>query len=131
MTEQIGNFIVKEYGTENNRIKIEAVSKDWNASWNQGTYVHGFIQRTMAEGEAEILEPFILANYLVGNVMLDSQGWNDLFTVFDEYATRAGVDLSPEEDEEIINEMKKVYEAQETANATENEATEDSSTKTD
>lgn len=127
--KQVGNFIVKEYGEKVSRLKFESVAGTWSASWSMGTAMHAFGVNLLHEEREELLEPLIVANYLVGNVMLDAEGLMALFKVYKDFAERQGVSLDDEEDEEIIKEMKRYHEAKEITDEAESEKTDDSTTE--
>lgn len=127
--KQVGNFIVKEYGEKASRLKFESVSGTWSASWSMGTDMHAFGVNLLHEEKEELLEPLIVANYLVGNVMLDAEGLTALFQVYKDFAERQGVSLDDEEDEEIIKEMQRYHEAKEITDEAESEKTDDSTTE--
>ena len=121
MQERIGNFIVEQI---DGYIEVRTTSGSWKMAWGEGSFMYGLAMMFHAKGNMHILEPVIVLSHITSTVPLDGIALDEIFTSINSYAIREGLNKGESEeqnDEEILEELKRVHDAEETATREEEE----------
>lgn len=115
MQERIGNFIVEQI---DGYIEVRTTSGNWKMAWGEGTFMYGLALSLHAKGDIHILEPVIVISYITSTVPLDGEALDEIFASINSYAERDGlnkVELEEQNDEEILEELERIHDAEEAA----------------
>lgn len=113
MKKQIGNFIVEGSGGDGGEyISVKTAAGDWSILFSIETAMYGFINM-LIESNEEILHLLFLTWYESSVIIPDSNLLMEHRKSYDDYYERMPKedDLSDEEDKKLVNELKKVKEA--------------------
>lgn len=121
MQERIGNFIVEQI---DGYIEVRTTSGSWKMAWGEGSFMYGLAMMFHAKGNMHILEPVIILSHITSTVPLDGIALDEIFTSINSYAIRDGLNEGESEeqnDEEILEELKRVHDAEEATTREEEE----------
>lgn len=121
MQERIGNFIVEQI---DGYIEVRTTSGNWKMAWGEGSFMYGLAMMFHAKGDMHILEPVIVLSHIASTVPLDGIALDEIFTSINSYAIRDGlnkVELEEQNDEEILEELKRIHDAEEATTREEEE----------
>lgn len=108
--EQVGNFIIKEYGDKIRRIGVETVAGDWKISFQVGTAMFTFID-ILLDKNRDVLHALIVTWYESSMIVPDGDLLLAHRKAYDEYYERVPMEeVGIEEDAEILEELKRVEE---------------------
>lgn len=113
---QIGNFIVSKYGTELQYIKVKTTSGNWSETYRSDSDYYKLLDEALNDkGEQmnKYLHALFATHYIVCYGMKDYQFMQDVIDANKRMVDRLNPntnEVTPEEDQQIINEEKEKYE---------------------
>lgn len=113
---QIGNFIISKYGTELQYIKVKTTSGNWSETYRSDTDQFKLLDEALNDKEEHVekyLHTLFTIHYIVCYGFKDYQFMQDVIEANQRFSERSNKDakvITPEEDQQIINEEKEKYE---------------------
>lgn len=116
---QIGNFVVTKEGSTMEFIKVASTSNNWSMKFREDNPQFKFIQMCANDSNKhDFLEAMIKLNYCMNNAVMDMTFMNEFLAAYkglnerNEAKQTALSGVSDEEDKDIIEEQRRIYEEQ-------------------
>lgn len=114
---QIGNFVVTKEGSTMEFIKVASTSNNWSMKFREDNPQFKFIQMCANDSNKhDFLEAMIRLNYCMNNAVMDMTFMNEFLVAYkglnerNEAKQTALSGVSDEEDKDIIEEQRRIYE---------------------